>query len=263
MTGRVGSDTAQHAPATKVETGALSPAPPAPQRPTPQADVPAPVEREIAQDGDKPAEAKGDTTIEPKAKGEAKEDAKPEAQKKQVVAIHDHSAPRGGAPAHGKATGGTRDTTTDYYGTATSGEVINGLDDADGIADEKKPADDHRNEGGGRSGGGSVAHETAPPPPPPPPPEPAKPTSNDAAETVTETPTAAPVARGGDAAPDSARAPDAKTLTRQAIAAAKKKDCKTVGSLATRVFDLDEGYYRSTFATDPDIRDNCAAATRK
>jgi len=85
---------------------------------------------------------------------------------------------------------------------------------------------------------------TEAPPPPPPPPAPAADTA-------------------GAPAPERRHDLDPAILTQQARAAAKKKDCKTVEQLATRVIQLNEGYYRANFAPDTTIRANCDAATRK
>jgi hypothetical protein len=94
-------------------------------------------------------------------------------------------------------------------------------------------------------------------PPPPPPPPPASPAPAPAPITA---PGRAPTA---DRPTAQAPAADPAALTRQAKAAAKRKDCKTVDALANRVIEIDLGYYRSNFAPDPEIRGNCDAATRK
>jgi hypothetical protein len=266
MTGRVGSDSNERVSAVSAETGAK---PPAPRLPTPEppgagaaagSGSAAPIQEQTAPAvEDVPAANQREVEV-PKDALKSKE-----SPRTKPTAAH-ATPPRVAPPTQGKGKGETRDRAPDNLGT--TGETIDGLVDGD-VARGGAGAGP-----GGGGGGGAVdegeeiavekvpapAPVVAPAPPPPPAPPAPHAQANTDADAGADTPTAAPAPQRPA---QRGRGEDAPSLTRQAITAAKKKDCKTVGALATRVFALDEGYFRSTFATDPDIRDNCGAATRR
>jgi hypothetical protein len=101
--------------------------------------------------------------------------------------------------------------------------------------------------GGQDDGDGAGSQAEAPPPPPPPPPDQHPQTT--AKEPVADEPSA-------DKKPESTPSSetDAQRLTRDARTAARKGKCGEVEDLASRVNEIDPGYYKGVFVKDPDIK---------
>jgi hypothetical protein len=231
VSGAVGSKTHERAAATEKETAGAEPPAPAPVAPTEdhaEGQAPPPMGSAAAAGS---AAGSGSAAPDTIAKDEP---ARAPQERHEIVAPKHKPAPPAPAKPAPKAE-----------------QAADGLTIARG------------DEGGVANGEIAPPAAVPPPPPPAPPPEPAPaPAAADEEAPVAKNPAAKAPAPAGAAAGRRVDA-DKAILTRQAKAAAKQKDCKTVDALATRVIQLDEGYYRANFATDPDIRANCDAATRK